>query len=164
MNRRRGVSVVPRVSIAGFCEHRDGGASGALSYRAGVFKPVRPAALRWVFLVVLALGIVGMHHLAMPGIGQEPAGHVMTVAAGATASAEAGPACCDGMGGHDMSHLCLAVLCAAAALLLSWLLLRRLAMTSSRHSTPPRVSGSGRSPPTVHRAPVSLSCLCVLRL
>jgi hypothetical protein len=125
---------------------------------------VRPVALRWAFLVALALGIVGMHHLAMPGGEPQHAGHATAVA---VASVAADPACCDNMAGHgmhDLLHLCLAVLGAAVGLLLSWLLLRRGTTTASSRSRTALAALAGRDRPRAHRPSTSLSSLCVLRL
>ena len=130
-------------------------------YCGGVLRSVRPVTLRWVFVVALALGIVGMHHMAMSGAGPHHAEHTVSVTA-----TQANSACCDDMPGHGgMQHLCLAVLGAAAGLLLSWLLLRRGATTTPSHSRTPLATLRGRAPPRV-LAPssISLSSLCVLRL
>jgi len=110
-----------------------------------------------------------MHHVAMPGMRQPS--HAMSAAISPIVSAEADVEaysdCCDGMGGHggmhDMLHLCLAMLCAIAGLLLAWLLLQRQAMTSSPRSRRSLAACAGRSPPIVRRPP-TLSSLCVLRL
>jgi hypothetical protein len=161
MNRGPVAGVVPSVPVHDPCEDPHGGATDTSPYRGGVLKPVRPAALRWVFLVALALGIVGMHHLPMSDTGQEPVGHTMSVIVASAPSVEAAPACCDSMG--DMMHLCLAVLCAAAALLLSWLLLRRRATTWPPRPGTAGATSSGRSPPPRRPVPL-LPSLCVLRL
>lgn len=169
MNHRRAPRVVTDVHRPDAGEYPRGGTSSASSYGGGVLRTVRPAALRWAFLVAIALGIVGMHHLAMPEAGHHQAGPTTVAVTAAVVSAEADPACCDGMPGdhggmHDLLHLCLAVLCAAAGLLLAWLLLRRGAMASQLGLRAPLAAFAGRSPPIVHRSPTSLSSLCVLRL
>ncbi len=158
------------VPVSDVCVHPHRRARDGSPYGGGVLRPMRPVALRWAFLIALALGIVGMHHIAMPGMEQQPR-HTMSAAMSPGVSVqtivEADSACCDGMGGHggthDMLHLCLAVLCAAAALLLAWLFLRRKAMTFPPRSRRSLSAHAGRSPPIVHR-PTSLSSLCVLRL
>jgi Family of unknown function (DUF6153) len=167
MNHRTASRVVADVPMPDPGEYPHGGASDAWPYRGGVLRSVRPVALRWVFLVALALGIVGMHHMAMPGAEPRHAGHPVAATV-SVASVEADPACCDDMPGHggmhDLLHLCLAVLCAAAALLLSWLLLRRGATASPPRSRTYLAALAGRDPPRVHAPSTSLSSLCVLRL
>jgi hypothetical protein len=87
----------------------------------------------------------------------------------------AGMSCCGGdhdagigqpghSSGHDMLHLCLAVLMTAAALIMAWLLWRR--GYTIRGSREPRTSlvRAGRSPPLWVRTGDLLSSLCILRL
>jgi hypothetical protein len=101
--------------------------------RDQVVSSARPAALRWVLLCALALGLIGMHNLAVVDPAHASMGHT---AASSTAvvqmptADEAGMSCCGGdhdpgigrpghSSGHEMLHLCLAVLMAAAALIMT---------------------------------------------
>ncbi|KAA2261575.1 hypothetical protein F0L68_15970 [Solihabitans fulvus] len=135
---------------------------------------VRAAALRWVLLCALVLGVAAMHHLVAgdPMSSAMPAPTVMAHAVDA-----GGPPCCgddrgaivelsgaDGMGGHDMLHLCLAVLVAAAALMLAGLLVRRGRLARASNRVLAVIATAGRGPPSVPRTAELLSSLCVLRL
>ncbi|WP_181770959.1 DUF6153 family protein [Amycolatopsis pittospori] len=118
-----------------------------------------PAALRWLLLCVVALGLVGMHHVAAEsGHGHE------TVAV-----AMADPCCTDmpshdGGGEHNGLHLCLAVLAAAALLIVTWLLVRKGRIVATWKTRPWNGSVSGRDPPRWRPVPERLSFLCVLRV
>jgi hypothetical protein len=148
-----------------------------------VISSARPAALRWVLLSVLAFGVIGMHSL----IAEDPA-HAsgepvaaMASEAGAGMSTEdrasIGPLCCledhalaaehrghSSGHGHDMQHLCLAVLIAAFALMMGLLLWRRGPTVLTDGEPSPSVTRTGRGPPLVRRTCDLLSSLCVLRL
>lgn len=111
-------------------------------------------ARRILLLCALALAVLGMHHVALPPHGTvhpAMASEHMTTAQPAD----------DGETGmeHDLLHLCLVVLCAAATFLLAtWL--------PAATSTPG--PGALRRPP-VPRAPKAagraiLTAVCVLRL
>nr|WP_246481161.1 DUF6153 family protein [Amycolatopsis umgeniensis] len=109
-------------------------------------------------LCVVALGLVGMHHvIAETGHG---AGH--------SAVAMADPCCADTPshddGGHSGLHLCLAVLAAAVLLIVTWLLVRsgRTVVTWKSHRG--AGSASGRDPPRWRPVLRRLSFLCVLRV
>ena len=151
-------------------------------YRGGVVWSVRPAALRWVLLCALALGLIGMHNLAAGDPAHGSMGQIVmpstpTAAMAANSTDAVGMSCCGAdhdlvMGlpghhsgyGHDMLHLCLAVLVAAAVLTLAWLLWRR-GRTAWRHRKPTTsLPEAGRGPPLALRTSGLLSCLCVLRL
>jgi hypothetical protein len=129
-----------------------------------------------VLWCALVFGLVGMHHL--PG----GAGQAMAEAPGATVMAAAhavaqapcctapGPAAAllspahDSGGGHDMLHLCLAILLAAAALVLASILRRRSHLRFSAARACPAGAAAGRGPPRFRRCSDLLSSLCVLRV
>ncbi|RSN17993.1 hypothetical protein DMC63_18605 [Streptomyces sp. WAC 05977] len=117
-----------------------------------------PAALRWLLLCVVALGLVGMHHVVAES------GHD----AGHSAVAMADPCCGDTSshedGGHSGLHLCLAVLAAAVLLIVSWLLVRNGRTETTWKSRPRGGSASGRDPPRWRPVPERLSLLCVSRV
>ncbi|GAB3733285.1 hypothetical protein GCM10027598_57770 [Amycolatopsis oliviviridis] len=123
-------------------------------------QPSYPAALRWLLLCVVALGLVGMHHvIAESGHG---AGHETA------AVAMADPCCADTTshddGGHTGLHLCLAVLAAAVLLIVTWLLVRKGRTTGTGKARSGTGSASGRDPPRWRPVPERLSFLCVLRV
>jgi hypothetical protein len=140
---------------------------------------VRPVVLRWVLLCGLAFCLVGMHSLvaADADMGHAPTTSTSTAAMLIAAADEVGMSCCGGDHrlaagqpghapghGHDMQHLCLAVLVAVAGLIVAWLLWRR-GHTAERHHEPrPTLVPVGRGPPLKLRTGDLLSSLCVLRL
>jgi Family of unknown function (DUF6153) len=75
-----------------------------------------------LLLCALALGVVGMHHLAAPPDGMSHGSchetHAETPVAAPLASADCGTGA-----GHGLLHLCMAVLGGSVLLLLGWLLL-----------------------------------------
>jgi hypothetical protein len=120
----------------------------------------RHTATQWLLLCVLFLGVVGMHHVATSS-DMSPAHDTAPVTAHHEHSPEepvpSSP-------GHDMLHLCVAVLCAVVSLLLlAWLLVRSAPRKTARtpgSSAWPRAPV--RPPPVGGRA--LLSSVCVLRL
>ena len=120
----------------------------------------RRTATRWLLLCLLFLGVVGMHHVATSG--DMASGHDMTAVAAHHEHSPEEPA--PSSPGHDMLHLCVAVLCAVVSLLLlAWLLVR----STPRHAG--RALGSSSWPRAPdHPPPVGgrslLSSVCVLRL
>lgn len=101
---------------------------------------------QWVLLCALVFAVVGMHHVAAA---ESPhAGHAV--------SHQQQPDPHD----HDLLHLCLAVLAAAAVTVTAWFLVRTALPRLAAHpsatppSTPPRPPPGGRS---------LLTTLCVLR-
>ncbi|MEJ2851803.1 MULTISPECIES: hypothetical protein [unclassified Saccharothrix] len=124
----------------------------------------RARALRWVLVWAVALALVGMHHLST----QQPGGHA------AASAAVAVDDCCPHAGtsehaptqdgGHDLLHLCLAILSAALVLALTLLAANSLANSTNVHTFAARVARL-RAPPLRPRgAPALLASLCVLRL
>ncbi|MET8849895.1 DUF6153 family protein [Amycolatopsis sp. NPDC004625] len=118
---------------------------------------------RVLLLCALALGVVAMHHVGMADAAGGTAIHAM---------ADPGPPAATGSGSgsgdhdpgglHDVLHLCLAVLCAAGALLLTVVLFLGAARCTTKFS---RTIGS-RGPPGRGRPPDGrriLTSLCVLR-
>ncbi|MGW4402371.1 hypothetical protein ACWEHA_44315 [Amycolatopsis nivea] len=117
---------------------------------------------RVLLLFALALGVAVMHHVPSPD-----AGHAMTsqlsAEAHSLAPASPAPAADSGMpaGEHSMLHLCLAVLCAAGALVLGLLAFRRYPAVKT-------VFDGTRGSPAADRPPdrrgrTVLTSLCVLR-
>jgi disulfide bond formation protein DsbB len=129
-----------------------------------------------LLLCALTLSVLGMHHVALPshevGHAAMTAEPMPTMATAAMAPATTAPAMAsmnpaaqpsDDSGtstGHDLLHLCLVVLCAAAVFLLAtWL----LATVSATRADP------GNQRPSLPRAPrvagrSLLASVCVLRL
>ncbi|MFC3453730.1 DUF6153 family protein [Amycolatopsis speibonae] len=122
-----------------------------------------PAALRWLLLCVVALGLVGMHHV-IAGAGHG-AGHETA------AVAMADPCCADtpshddgGPAEHSGLHLCLAVLAAAVLLIVTWLLVRTERMVRAGKSRQGGGAAPGRDPPRWRPVLRHLSFLCVSRV
>ncbi|AIG75235.1 Conserved putative secreted protein [Amycolatopsis japonica] len=117
-----------------------------------------PATLRWLLLCVVALGLVGMHHVVAES------GH----GTGHSVVAMADPCCADTPshddGGHNGLHLCLAVLAAGVLLIVTWLLVRNGRTVTTWKSRRAAGSASGRDPPRWRPVPEKLSFLCVLRV
>lgn len=114
---------------------------------------------RVLLLFALALGVVAMHHVGMADAAGGTAIHAM---ADPGPQAATGPGDHDPGGRHEILHLCLAVLGAAGALLLTVVLFLGV---SWRTTTFLRTTGS-RGPPGRARPPDGrsiLTSLCVLR-
>ncbi len=114
-------------------------------------------AQRILLLCVLTLSVLGMHHVALPS--SEPGHSVMTTEA-STAMAGTQPSGDAGSGmGHDLLHLCLVVLSAAAGFVLATWLLATVGASRAefgdRPSFPRPPRAAGRS---------LLASVCVLRL
>jgi H+/Cl- antiporter ClcA len=173
-----------------FSSHPRSSGTTRWPYREGVVVPARAAALRWMLLSVLAFALIGMHSLVTTHAADTHAASSGMVAALVEPPAPAGSAafgmvdqvtgptdagCCPDHDpamnhsgssgqGHDLRHLCLAVLVALAGLVLGWLLWRRARTTPDRQDPNPAVARVGRGPPRARPAPDLLSSLCVLRL
>ncbi|MEV4646378.1 DUF6153 family protein [Saccharopolyspora sp. NPDC049357] len=130
---------------------------------------VRSRVARWGLLVALALGVVLMHHAPGPHVSESPPAHTLAMsAAPITATADDGCECRHAgehsgapfSSGHDVLHLCLAILIGFAAFVL--MAFRRgpgpTAAGPARSSTPPGMRG--RPPIPVARR---LAVLCVMR-
>ncbi|MFD8495791.1 hypothetical protein [Amycolatopsis sp. NPDC059657] len=152
--------------------------------------PARAAASRWMLLSVLAFAVIGMHSLITvhpADTHSAPSGMVSAFAeapgpAGSAAramvdqvTAEMDSACCPDHDaaanhsgssghGHDLLHLCLAVLVTLAGLVLGWLLMRRARTAIGRRAPNSAVASAGRGPPRAWLVRDLLSSLCVLRL
>lgn len=134
---------------------------------------------RWLMLVLLAFGVVVMHHAPLMHV-QEPAPPAATASHLAHAD-QAMPAGGDGgehgihgslvsagggsdVGtGHGFLHLCLAILAAAAAGLLAVLLSRARVVLQWPSTWSPLEACAGWFPPPLP-VPRRLAVLCVLRL
>ncbi|WP_410609496.1 DUF6153 family protein [Amycolatopsis sp. lyj-109] len=122
-----------------------------------------------LLLCALAVGVVAMHHVGMANAAGGTAMHAMSVAGppgvGSPPAAGAGdhePGMPDGL--HDILHLCLAVLCAAGALLLTVVLFLGISWLTTTFSRTADSRGSpsrGRPPDRGGRG--ILTSLCVLR-
>ncbi|WP_190823231.1 hypothetical protein [Saccharopolyspora pogona] len=114
----------------------------------------RPRLVRWGILVVLALGVVLMHHVPAQHHESPPAAAAMH--AGMPAEHSEPPAAPD----HGLLHLCLAIAAGFIALLLP--LLHRIASALAETPKPLAITAFTRfRPPTP--VPRRLAMLCVLR-
>lgn len=115
----------------------------------------RSRLVRWGLLVVLALGVVLMHHVPAQHDQPHPSAAVAMHSATPTEHGEP-PAAPD----HGLLHLCLAIAAGFIALLLP--LLRRIASASAENPKPLAITAFTRfRPPTP--VPRRLAVLCVLR-
>ncbi|RSM45261.1 hypothetical protein DMA12_14645 [Amycolatopsis balhimycina DSM 5908] len=122
-----------------------------------------------LLLCTLAVGVVTMHHVGMASAAGGTAMHAMSASGpqAVTAPPSAGSGEHDpGMPGglHDILHLCLAVLCAAGALLLAVAVFLGVSWFTTTFSRAVRSRGSpsrGRPPDGGGRS--ILTSLCVLR-
>jgi hypothetical protein len=124
---------------------------------------------RVILLCALALGVLAMHHVNAAGIVQETVETFVAdvpAAATAVASLDATPQHpdCPMCGDHDVLHVCLAVLCASAMILLALLaLLQTASPFTAAAIIGPR--GSPRpAPPPGEGGRAVIACLCVLRV
>ena len=127
---------------------------------------MRTSALRWVLPFVLAFAVIGMHNMVTLHAPHDSSPMPTAVAMQGVVEA-ASPCCTDEdhhSSGHDLLHLCLAILVALAGLVLGWLLWRRGHTATSRHDLILTGSHPGRGPPGVRLRTDLLSSLCVLRL
>jgi hypothetical protein len=113
---------------------------------------------RGLLLCALALAVLGMHHVAFGQHESPHETHGAVITMSTSPSDDTGPDT-----GHDLMHLCLAVLSAAGGLLLAWLVV----MVGTRaHAAPGRVHPPAwhawRLPATVGRS--LLASVCVLRI
>jgi hypothetical protein len=116
--------------------------------------------IQWILLCLLFLGVVGMHHVNVSNDMSSAHGTASTSAHGAQHSEDPSPE-----PAHEMLHLCVAVLTAAASLfLLAWLLLLRTKrpVTVRVQATDIWQRAPERPPPRGGRD--LLGSLCVLRL
>ncbi len=137
-----------------------GGRGGLTAATVGVVRMINGAG-RWVLLLALAAGLVGMHHLEA-GV---QSGHVMPAVATIAAAPPhpAGPVVSvdAGMDGMEMAmHLCLAVLAAVGLLGLLLFVVAVLPHDPAAPSSRTVVRAVARPPP---RSAVRLALLCVLR-
>ena len=135
--------------------------------------PVRRRLAQWLLLCAVAVGVIGMHHLASAQSehGMGTAHHVVESSAPdhAITLADAGPTAAAAptmpMSGHDMLHLCMAALMSTVAPLL--LLLLALAAVLALSAEVVRAVGDlsrrRRGPPPRSGQQI-LSLVSVLRL
>lgn len=126
-----------------------------------------------ILLCALAVCVVAMHHFSvaagMPGAAGVTATHAMAEVGPEVVapppvidSGEHDPGMPSGM--HDMLHLCLAVLCAAGALLLALAAFLGLSWLTTTFPRSPQLRGSPRrGRPPDRRGRSILTSLCVLR-
>ncbi|WP_439659428.1 hypothetical protein ACSHWB_44815 [Lentzea sp. HUAS TT2] len=116
-------------------------------------------AIQWIMLCVLFLGLVGMHHIATNDDMAPARGSVSASAHDAPSSDRPAP-----QPAHEMSHMCVAVLCAVVSLLLlvGLLLLRTDRQIAERVPASAWPRAPDRPPPRGGRD--LLGSLCVLRL
>jgi hypothetical protein len=130
----------------------------------------RLGKLQQVFLLcALAVGVVAMHHVGMASAAEATTMHAMAepgpqveISLPAAGSGEHDPGMPDGL--HDILHLCLAVLCAAGALLLTVVVFLGISWFTARFSLAAKLRGPpvrGRPPDRGGRS--ILTSLCVLR-
>jgi hypothetical protein len=136
-------------------------------------------AIRVWAVAVLVLGILVMHHMARPS-NDAPTAHessaVQLQAAGHGTNADMAVVAKTRLGGegtaagdevppidHDLLHLCLAVITAAVALLVGWLLLTRRVWTMISPVLVFRARPVLARPPPRPRGSVLLVSLCVMR-
>jgi hypothetical protein len=149
-------------SLAGRGTPRPSATVGGM--RSGTASRARQVLL----LCALTLSVLGMHHVAPPSHGTghsamaEESMTMATAPATTSMTPAAQPSGESGTGtGHNLLHLCLVVLCAAAVFLLAtWL----LATARATRAVP-----DNQRPPSFPRAPSAagrslLASVCVLRL
>ena len=130
----------------------------------------RPGRVQQVLLLcALALGVVAMHHVGMANAADVTAMHAtaapgppMVTSPPAAGTGEHDPGMPGGL--HDILHLCLAVLCAAGALLLTVVVFLGISWFTTTFSRLADARGSpsrGRPPDRGGRR--ILTSLCVLR-
>lgn len=125
---------------------------------------VRGTLVGWLLLCALAFGVLAMHHLGTPAVGQSASGHSVTATSHSMPHDAGPPAPQDGdEQSLHLLHLCLAVLygavSAGALVALGRTVVRAIKPPLSWLS-PPRTPA--RPPPRVGRA--VLHTVCVLRV
>ncbi|MEV6715221.1 hypothetical protein AB0M48_24660 [Lentzea sp. NPDC051208] len=112
---------------------------------------------QWALLCLLVLGVIGMHHVNASATGT----HIGIAATAGTHGDHHEP---EPAPAHDMSHMCMAILCAAVSLLLlGWLLLRLSRPSGDPATSAPAWPRAPARPPPLGGRGV-LTSLCVLRL
>lgn len=120
-----------------------------------------------MLLAALVFGLLGMHSMVAHDPAHASHESVTMTGAAARAMPVADSPCCADHGdspGHDMMHLCLAVLVAAAGLVIGWLWWRRARPETGGHGRQSTVTRLGRDPPVPRAVGDVLAALCVLRL
>lgn len=123
---------------------------------------MRRALLLAVVVTGLFVGLVGMHHLSVTQEVAAPAAATTHMTAPDEPAGQPGPAHDDGRHDSGLLHLCLAILTALAALVVStvmWVL--PTSVYTARRVGGCRVDAGPRAPPPT--APARLALLCVLR-
>ncbi|MCX2946773.1 hypothetical protein [Lentzea sp. NEAU-D7] len=123
-------------------------------------RSTQRTAAQWVLLCLLVLGVIGMHHVNAGAPGAQ-AGIAATAGAHGGHHAPDDP---EPAPAHDMSHMCMAILCAVVSLLLlGWSLLRLSRPPDDRAASAPAWPRAPARPPPLGGRGV-LTSLCVLRL
>jgi hypothetical protein len=118
-------------------------------------------------LAALVFGLLCMHSLVAHDPAHASSASVTMADASGRAMPVADPPCCPDHGnspGHDMMHLCLAILVALAGLAIGRLLWRRGQTEAERHDQRSTASQFSRGPPDISVSGDLLASLCVLRL
>jgi hypothetical protein len=120
--------------------------------------------LRWLLLCLLLLGVVSMHHFMPPAAHDQPSAAMVAPGAhGADPMQQPHSPAPAPDQGHDLLHLCMAVLGAVAGLLLIVLLLTTSWLARTLPPRRPPVNRRAGRPPDLSGRTL-LSSVCVLRL
>lgn len=135
---------------------------GPTRYGSGMTGSAQRTAAQWALLCLLVLGVIGMHHVNAGA--DVPGGHAGIAATTSSHGDHHAPDAPEPAPAHDMSHMCMAILCAVVSLLLLGWLLLRLSRPShdAAASTPAWPRAPARPPPLAGRG--LLNSLCLLRL
>lgn len=159
------------ISIAGATGNVGRGRASTVrpgQYRVGMTRRGLGAWARWVLLCALAVAVVAMHHVGMVWADQsmttgQPAVMALQQGMAAPIAARGDQGQRDSGMNHDMVHLCLAVMGAAVALVVTAWLFR--VVRSEAFPLVGRVRGRSRArPPPLRLGRDILLTSCVLRV
>ncbi|MDQ3402845.1 MAG: DUF6153 family protein [Actinomycetota bacterium] len=122
---------------------------------------VRRESLRWLLLLIVAFGVVGMHHLTI-GSGQTPEVSIGQTAHGGSGHDRTEPSESPQHSTHDLLHLCMAIVTSLASIMVLALLPRTVVRRVRLPRTTRLACPSPGPPPPWGR--LLLSTVCVLRL
>jgi hypothetical protein len=114
---------------------------------------------QWALLCLLVLGVIGMHHVSAGATGA----HTGIAATAGAHGDHRTPDDPEPAPAHDLSHMCMAILCAVVSLLLGWSLLRLSHPSDDPAASAPAWPRAPARPPPLGGRGV-LTSLCVLRL